>query len=244
MNNNEEITWEKREHIGLLSINNPPENYLNNPEFISMDLLKEISTDKTIKGIIIKGTGRHFSAGANLENLKKIANEESVLFEKMTKGKALLDFIENLRIPVIAAVSGVCFGGGLEIALVAHIRICTENAIFAFPETNYNIMPGLAGTIRLAKLIGKGKAAEIILSGEVVNSVKAKEVRLVDYIVPSKEINDFTIDFLNRLVADRDPDVIESVMMSIQNAGRMSFEDAVKEETKLFCRLALKNMKE
>ncbi len=243
MNSQKYLSWEKKGHVGILGLNNPPENYIYDPEFISIELLEKIAADKKIKGIIIKGTGRHFSAGADINNLKKLSESESLLFDKMTKGKQLLDIIENFQVPVVAAISGACFGGGLEIALAAHIRICSENALFAFPETNLNIMPGLGGTVRLSKLTGKARAIEIILSGEIVNSSKANEIKLVDYVVPSKEIHHFAFEFLEKMTADRDIEVINSVMKSIHNSRNMSFDDALKEETKLFCHLVVKNMK-
>jgi enoyl-CoA hydratase/carnithine racemase len=236
--------WEKIGAIGVLSIHNPPENFLEEPEFIKIGLLEELSGDATLKGIIIKGTGRHFSAGADMNKLKQLTKNEALLAKKISDGKNIIHFVENLNIPVIAAISGVCFGGGLEIALACHIRICSENASFAFPETNYGIMPGLGGTVMLSKLIGAGRSAEIILTGEIVNAQKALALRLADHVVPTKELHAFTIDFLNRMIADRDNDVIRSVMKSINNSQTLSFERALEEETKLFCALAIKNMQD
>jgi len=98
--------------------------------------------------------------------------------------------------------------------------------------------------VRLSKITGKAKAIEIILSGEIVNSEKAHEIRLVDYVVPSKEIHPFVLDFLEKMTSDREIDVINSVMKSIHNSRNLSFDEALKEETKLFCQLVVKNMKE
>ena len=238
------ITWEKIGPIGILSIDNPPENYLENPEFIQIGLLKKISEDVTLKGMIIKGTGRHFSAGADMKKLKQLSLDEKLLFEKISDGKKLIDFIDNLYIPVVAVVNGVCFGGGLEIALACHFRICNENVLFAFPESNHDIMPGLGGTVRLARLIGSGKAAEIILTGEPVDAQKALEIGLADYVQSTKELQPFAIDFLNRMTTGRDIDVIHSVMKSINNSLTLPFEKALEEETILFCSLAVKNLKD
>jgi enoyl-CoA hydratase len=160
----------------------------------------------------------------------------------MINGKKIIRLIENMDVPVVAVISGVCFGAGLEIALASHIRVCSENAIFAFPETNYGIMPGLGGTVMLTKLIGSGKSAEIILSGDIVNAPRALELKLVDHVVPAKELQDFSMRLLNRLTTDRDIDVIRSVMRSIHNADILSFEIALEKETKLFCSLAVKDM--
>lgn len=236
--------WERTGGIGVLSLYSSHENYLDDPEFIKLELLEKIFSDPGLKGVIIKGSGRHFSAGADMDKLKQLAKDESILIKKISAGKRLIRFIENAQVPVIAEIKGVCLGGGLEIALACHIRICSDNALFAFPETNYGIMPGLGGTITLSKLIGAGRSAEIILSGDIVDAQKAQELKLVDYIVPSKELHAFTVDFLDKMTGERDTDVIRSVMKSIHNSQTMEFEKALEEETKLFCALAIRNMQE
>jgi enoyl-CoA hydratase/carnithine racemase len=234
--------WVRSGTTGILSLQSSKENYLDDPEFIRLDLLKKIFNEPGLKGIIIRGSGRHFSAGADLTQLKQLAGDEPTLFNKISAGKELVKLIVNARIPVIAEISGICFGGGLEIALACHIRICSENALFAFPETNYGIIPGLGGTVTLTKLIGSGRSAEIILSGDMINARKALELKMVDYVLPSGELHDYTTAYLDRLTSDRDTEVIHAVMQSIYNAENMEFEKALEEETKLFCALALKNM--
>ena len=242
MKHQKNIFWEKIGAIGVLSINNPPENFIEEPEFAGKAQIEEILNDTALKGIIIKGTGRHFSAGADRNKLMELAQNEDLLYNKITEGKELIRSIDNMNIPVIAAIKGVCFGAGLEIALACHIRICSENALFAFPESNHGIMPGLGGTIMLTKLIGAGKSAEIILTGDIVNAQKALELRLADYVVPSKELNGFSMSYLERMTSDREIDVINSVMRSVHNSQILSFEKALKEETKLFCALVVKSM--
>jgi enoyl-CoA hydratase/carnithine racemase len=242
MNHQNNISWEKQGTIGILSIDNPPENYIREPDFIGKEFIEEISNDLSLKGIIIKGTGRHFSAGADIEKLKHLARNEDLLFKKLSDGKDIIRMIENLNVPVAAAIKGVCFGAGLEIALACHFRICSENALFAFPETNHGIMPGLGGTVMLSKLIGPGKSAEIILTGEIVNSQKALDFKLVDYVLPGKELLNFSVNMLGKMTSDRDIDVVHSVMKSIHNALTLPFEEALGEETKLFCALAVKSM--
>jgi enoyl-CoA hydratase len=244
MENLKNILWEKNDSIGVLSINNPPENFIQEPEFIDLDFFKKITFDNTLKGIILCGTGRHFSAGADLNELKKLARDEKLLEKKLFNGKQIIQFIDSLNIPVVAGISGVCFGAGLELALACHIRICSEKAIFAFPEVNHGIMPGMGGTVMLSKLIGQGRSAEIILGGETVNDGKAMEIGLVDYMVPSKEVINFATDFLKRITYDRDIHVIKSIMKSIHNSLNMSFEQALIEETKLFCGLAIRSLQD
>jgi enoyl-CoA hydratase/carnithine racemase len=236
--------WEKSGSIGILALNNPPENLIEEPEFITRELLNIILNDTDLKGIIIKGAGRHFSAGADMEKLKTFAQNHNTLSQKISKGKDIIHIIDRLNIPVVAAISGVCFGAGLEIALACHIRMCSENALFAFPEINYGFMPGMGGTVMLSRLVGIGKSAEIILSGELVNANKALEIRLADQIVPKNDLHAYSLSYLTKMTEDREVDVIHSVMQSIHNSQVMSFENALEEETRLFCALAIKSMQE
>ena len=126
------LSWERQGDYGILSISNGKENYLDQPDFISIELLRKWTSEEGLKGIIIQGIGRNFSAGADLKNLIELAKNQNLLAEKINKGKKLLELIENLNIPVIASINGICFGGGLEIALACHIRIASEKALFAF----------------------------------------------------------------------------------------------------------------
>jgi enoyl-CoA hydratase/carnithine racemase len=234
--------WKRAGSIGLLSLHSPRGNYLEEPGFIPLPLLEELFSEPGLKGVIIKGGGRHFSAGADLAQLKLLAKDDTLLAEKITAGKTLIRLIESLDVPVVAEISGVCFGGGLEIALACHIRICSDNALFAFPEVNYGIMPGLGGTVMLTRLIGPGRSAEMILSGDMANAEKALEMKLVEYIVPSVDLNSFTLEYLHKLTDDREVEVIRSVMKSIRNSLAMDMESALAEETRLFCALAVSNM--
>jgi enoyl-CoA hydratase/carnithine racemase len=234
--------WEKIGAIGVLTIHNPPANLIEEPVFFSKEQIERILDDNTLKGILIKGTGHHFSAGADMNKLRNLVQDEDLLFKKLSAGKDLIRTIETMNIPVVAAVKGVCFGAGLEIALACHIRICSENALFAFPETNHSIMPGLGGTVMLTKLIGVGKSTEIILTGEIVNAQKALDINLVSHVVPAKDLMTFSFGLLERLTSDREMDVIHSVMKSIHNSQTLSFENALEEETKLFCSLVVKSM--
>jgi enoyl-CoA hydratase/carnithine racemase len=236
--------WEKEGDIGILSISNPPGNLISMPDFIEEEQLNDWLNDKTIKGILILGAGRHFSAGADLDNLRKLAWNKKLLEDKMSKGRKLIHIIGRAEIPVVAAIRGACFGGGLEIALACHVRICSENSMFAFPEINHGLIPGLGGSAMLSDLTGEGRSLEIILSGNVVDAQKALELRITDYVVPAKETESFALKYLENLTHDRDVEIIRSVMKSIHNSRIMPFEEALREETKLFCKLARKNLEE
>ena len=230
--------WVRMGEIGILSISNGKENYLNTPDFLNPDALKKWTSEDNLKGIIITGAGRNFSAGADMKNLKALVENEIILNEKMNEGKAILDFIEDLNIPVISAINGVCFGGGLEIALASHMRICSPKALFAFPEINHGIIPGLGGTYRLTRLIKKG-TYEILLNGDMMNAEEAKKIGLIDYISESKDSKELAMDKLENMIKDRSIEVIQSVMKAIKNSKILNKNEALKSETELFCKLAV-----
>ncbi len=230
--------WVRMGEIGILSISNGKENYLNTPDFLNPDALKKWTSEDNLKGIIITGAGRNFSAGADMKNLKALVEDEIILKKKMNEGKAILDFIEDLNIPVISAINGVCFGGGLEIALASHMRICSPKALFAFPEVNHGIIPGLGGTYRLTQLIKKG-TYEILLNGDMMNAEEAKKIGLTDYISESKDSMDLAMEKLENMIKDRSIEVIQSVMKAIKDSKTLDKNEALKSETELFCKLAV-----
>ena len=232
------LAFDHIDDIGLLTLNLPPQNFVPQPDFIDLDELKKWIVVNNFKGLIIQGAGRHFSAGADLKKLFQFALDEKQLIGKMAKGKALLDFIYNLNIPVIGAIKGSCFGAGLEIALACHIRVCTSNSLFAFPEINHNLMPGLAGTLRLSEVAGFSNAMKMMLTGDIFNAEKALEMKLVDYVTDEKDIKDFALKMMKRMTDHRPREVIHSIMTSLHNYRKLSFAEALREETRLFCKLA------
>lgn len=241
MNNFKITDWELKDNIGILTINNPPQNLLIEPDFVDVNNLKIWTSNNLIKGLIITGNGRNFSAGADKEELFKIVkNNKTILKNKLKKGLKVLNYIENLLIPTVSAINGFCFGGGLEIALSTHFRICSTNSFFAFPETDLGLIPGLDGTLRLPKLIGRNKSLYMVLSGEIIDAQKALELGLVDYVVPKNEALEASKNFIKKMIDSRSIDVINSVIKSLNNFKKLSIEKAMKEEMKMFCSLAVK----
>ena len=235
--------WEKIGSIGIISISNGKENYLIEPEFLKLKDLKEWTNDTDLKAIIIRGIGRNFSAGASLSDLLLLSENENNLSDKINAGKEVLDFIENLNIPVIASINGVCFGGGLEIALACHMRIASENALFAFPEANLGLIPGLGGIYRMINLLGHHYIYELILNANMINTTDSKKMGLIDYVSDSKNSFEFALEKIKSLTNDRPIELIQSVMRAIHNATKLERSEALKIETELFCKLALKVIK-
>lgn len=236
---NDFIDWSVNGEIGIMILNNPPQNYIPAPEFISPAILEKEISSAEIKGIIIQGKGRHFSAGADLGELRKLAKDYFHLQNEMTHGKDLLDYIDQLQIPVISAVSGACFGGGLEIALSTHMIFCTESSLFAFPEINSDLMPGFGGTIRLSRRIGIPESMVMMLSGDIIDAPTALSLKMVDRILPNKEVMDFSLKLIQKMVSGKSIKVINHIVKSLKNSQTLSFQQAMKEETKLFCDLAV-----
>ncbi|HPS28058.1 MAG TPA: enoyl-CoA hydratase/isomerase family protein [Bacteroidales bacterium] len=237
MSQSANILIEKKGCISVLKINSPPQNYLKSPSFISKELLYNIADDQEIKGIIITGTGRHFSAGADLENLFELVKYPDILKQEMTAGSELLEQISELKIPVIAAINGVCWGGGLEIALSCHIRFASAKALFAFPEINSALLPGLGGIVRMVKESGTFAAIANVLSGEIFDAEKALKLNVVHQLT-EENVLEYSLKYLNSLLESKPKKVIVSIMQSIHNAYKLPLHEALHEETLMFCELA------
>jgi enoyl-CoA hydratase/carnithine racemase len=232
------VTFEVIDCIGIIRLNTPPANELPIPEFISPSLFMQWTASPTLKGLIIKGEGKNFSTGGNLETIFNTSSNPETLMAMMQDGHALLNTIYKLDIPVIAAINRVCFGGGLEIALACHIRVASENALLAFPESNQNLMPGMGGTFRLPALTGVSEAARIILSGDIVNATDAKALGIIDHVAPKDQAFEFAWQLMQKMTRDRPVTVIRSVMRSLKNSFELSQDQAITEEIRLFCDLA------
>lgn len=232
------IVVEKKGCIALIKIDNPPQNYLKSPAFMSMEQLQTLADDAEIKGLVISGTGRHFSAGADLENLFTMVKNSEALKHEMTAGSMLLEYISGLNIPVAAAIKGACWGGGLEIAMSCHIRFASSKSLFAFPEINSHLIPGLGGVVRLVNQSGNYHALSLLLSGDIINAETALEYNLVHQLYED-DVLEQTIKYVGSLVESKPKKVITSVMQAIHNANKLPLHEALHEETRMFCELAI-----
>jgi enoyl-CoA hydratase len=236
--NPENITLELNGCIAVIKLSNPPQNFIKNPSFVSRNFLQNIAEMEEVKGIVITGMGRHFSAGADLSTVFQMAKNVKNLNEQMQAGKDLLEFISFFPLPVIAAINGVCWGGGLEIALACHIRFASAKALFAFPEINSNLMPGLGGIYRIAHKTGTAKSLAILLSGDTFDAEKALECSIIEKIT-EENVLEYSIQYLKNLVESKPKKVISNIMQAIHNAKTLELHEALHEETRLFCELAL-----
>jgi enoyl-CoA hydratase len=190
-------------------------------------IIEESYTCINIKGIIITGDGeKAFVAGADIKELSVLSEKKAL--ELALKGQRLFKRIEDCPKPVIAAVNGFALGGGCELAMACHMRIATTNAKFGQPEVNLGIIPGYGGTQRLAQHVGRGKALELILTGDLIGAEEAKSLGLVNHVVENQnQLIELSLNILNK-ISTKAPIAIARAIESI-NAG-YSFE-AVGYET-------------
>jgi enoyl-CoA hydratase/carnithine racemase len=238
MTNLKSVTFEVVDFIGIITLNDPPANELAIPEFIPISHFKQWTSAPSLKGLIIKGMGRNFSAGGQLAAIFRASENPEILNSMMKDGLSLLENVQNLDIPVIAAINRVCFGGGLEIALACHIRVASENALLAFPEVNQNLMPGMGGTYRLPSVTGFAHSAKMILAGDTVIAAEAKAMGIIDHIAPKDQSFEYAWTLMQKMTKDRPVKVIRAIMTALKNASVLSRDEAMIEETRLFCSLA------
>jgi enoyl-CoA hydratase/carnithine racemase len=224
--------------IGCIVFSNPPFNYLPEPEFERPGVLREFLSGPELKAVIVMGEGRHFCAGADREHLDKMVHDVKLLKRNLDKGKALLDIIRYATIPVAAAIRGSCLGGGLEIALACHFRIAAASAMFGFPESGKNLMPGLGGTVASQETIRRAGVIDLAVSGRMVGADEALSMGIIDKSCPPAAVEREAREFLERLTEDRQCGLVRKIMESIHNARRLSLADALARETELFCEAA------
>src|SRR6185369_6268927 len=183
------VLYEKKGAIAYVTVNRPKVlNALNTPTWKDLRTAFEDARDDTaIRGVILTGAGnKAFIAGADISELAHVSAFEAEQSSRF--GQGVLDLIENLGKPVIAAVNGFALGGGCETAMACTIRIAVENAKFGQPEVALGLLPGGGGTQRLPRLVGKGRALHLILSGEMISAQEAYRIGLVNEVVPPAEL--------------------------------------------------------
>ncbi len=197
------ILYEKRDRVATVTMNRPKVMNAMNPTVIEelRAAFTEVRRDPSIRGAILTGAGdKAFAAGMDLS----IAAQQTALEaqELMRAGKTLLNMIESLGKPVIAAVNGYALGGGLEIAMACTFRLAAEEARLGQPEVKWGIMPGWGGTQRLPRLVGAGRALEMILTGAFVDAQEACRIGLVNEVVPRRELLARTEKILAQIAAN------------------------------------------
>ena len=185
----ENVLYDKRAGIAYATVNRPKAlNALDTPTWTDLrSAFEDARDDVDVRGVILTGAGdRAFIAGADISELAHVTAYEAQQSSRF--GQGVLDLIENLGKPVIAAINGFALGGGCETAMACTIRIAVEAAKFGQPEVKLGLLPGGGGTQRLPRLVGKGRALQLILTGEMISAQEAYRIGLVNEIVPAAEL--------------------------------------------------------
>jgi enoyl-CoA hydratase len=185
----ENLLYEKKNAIAYVTLNRPTVlNALNQRTWENLrTAFEDARDDAQVRGVILTGAGdKAFIAGADISELAHVTAVEAE--ESSTFGQAVLNLIENLGKPVIAAVNDFALGGGCETAMACTIRVASENVKFGQPEVKLGVIPGGGGTQRLPRLVGKGRALQLILSGEMISAQEAYRIGLVNEVVPAADL--------------------------------------------------------
>lgn len=213
------LLYEVRGGIAVLTVNRPDKlNALNDQVIAELgQAARTIAADPAIRGTILTGAGpKAFVAGADISELASQSPQRAK--ERSLAGQAVFREFEAMRKPVIAAVNGFCLGGGCELAMACHLRLASESAKFGQPEVKLGIGPGYGGTVRLPRLVGTGRALELLLTGIVIDAQEAWRIGLVNRVVPAEKLLAEAEALLNTILA-QGPLAVASVL-ELVDAGQ------------------------
>jgi enoyl-CoA hydratase len=197
------ISVEKKAALAYLTVNRPKAlNALNRATLEEIGAaLEDIRGDAGISGLIVTGAGgKAFVAGADITEIASISSVEASAFTR--RGQAVFDLLENLGKPSVAAVDGFALGGGCELAMACTLRVATESARFGQPEVKLGVIPGFGGTQRLPRLVGRGRALQMILTGEPIDAQEAHRIGLVNEIVATEKLLERAAEILRKIGAN------------------------------------------
>jgi enoyl-CoA hydratase len=229
----ENVLVEKRGRVAILTINRPDKlNALNiatrNEILAAFDQLEK---DDEVRVVVVTGAGeKAFIAGADIN---EFAGMTAVNQRAVMKGRRAFDAVEDFPKPVIAMINGFALGGGCELAMACDIRIASTRAKLGQPEIKLGIIPGGGGTQRMTRLIGEGKAMELMLTGDMISAEEAKQLGLVNHVFAPEELEAKTLELANR-IAELSPVALAMAKASVKNASRMNLREGLDSEVDLF----------
>jgi len=230
----ENVRIEVRDGLLVLTIDRP--KVLNELNAATVEEIYQVfaaaRSDEKVKAVIVTGGGeKAFVAGADIGELAQ--KTPTTGKETSERGQFILSFIERFPKPVIAAINGFALGGGCELALACHIRIASEKAQIGLPEVTLGIIPGYGGTQRMARLLGKGKALELICTGDRIGAAEAERIGLVNKVVPADQLMSAAEEMARKIMA-RGPLAVRAAIEAVMNGSEMPFEEGQFLEATLF----------
>lgn len=231
------LTMEVADRIATLTINRPDKlNALNDATISELGhAIDEVRVRDDIAGLILTGAGRAFAAGADISEL---TNQTPVLAKARSRGgQEIFRRLETSPKPVIAAVNGFALGGGCELAMACHVRVAADDAKFGQPEVKLGISPGYGGTQRLARLVGKGRALQLLLTGETIDANEAFRIGLVNQVVPAANLHSAARAMIGQMLANG-PLALALCIEAVDRGLEMSLDEGLILEANHFGLLA------
>ncbi|MDR2568856.1 MAG: enoyl-CoA hydratase/isomerase family protein [Oscillospiraceae bacterium] len=227
------IKYEKHGMVGQITIDRPEAlNALNGDMLDQLDKLLDTICSDEIRCVILTGAGeKAFVAGADIGSMRSMTKKEGAAWSKL--GNDVFNKLENISIPVIAAVNGYALGGGCELALACDIRIASENAIFAQPEVSLGVSAGFGGTQRLPRLIGVAHAKELLYTGVRIDAVEAYRIGLINKIYPSYSLLEEALKLAEK-IAKNAPIAVRATKEAINHGIDTDLDIGIKKESELF----------
>lgn len=227
------LLTELEQGVLTVTVNRPDKlNALNRTVFDDLyALMDQVDTDPTIRGVILTGSGaKAFVAGADISEFTALSKEEAMTLAK--RGQDCFFRLERSYKPILAAVNGFALGGGCELAMSCHFRIASENAKFGQPEVNLGLIPGYGGTQRLTQLVGKGRAMELMMSGNMIPAAEAHRMGLVNHVFPLESLLEEAKKLMNTILS-KGPQAVGRVIAAV-NAASSPNDGGYTEEVRLF----------
>ncbi|HEX7313124.1 MAG TPA: enoyl-CoA hydratase-related protein [Pyrinomonadaceae bacterium] len=229
----ETLLVERRGRVAVITINRPQKlNALNiQTRAEGAAALEELREDESVRVVVITGAGeKAFVAGADIGEFE---GRTAVSQRDVMTARSLFTAVDTFPKPVIAMINGFCLGGGCELALSCDIRVASETARFGQPEINLGIIPGGGGTQRLTRLVGEGKAMELILTGDMIDAQHAYNLGLVNLVVPAADLEAKTMELANR-IAEKSPIALRMAKEAVKTAARANLDEGLRREIDLF----------
>ena len=229
----ETLLVERRGRVAVITINQPQKlNALNiQTRSEGAAALEELREDESVRVVVITGAGeKALVAGADIAEFE---GRTAVTQRDVMTARSLFTAVDTFPKPVIAMINGFCLGGGCELALSCDIRVASETARFGQPEINLGIIPGGGGTQRLTRLVGEGKAMELILTGDMIDAQHAYNLGLVNLVVPAADLEAKTLELANR-IAEKSPVALRMAKEAVKTAARANLDEGLRREIDLF----------
>ncbi|HKT35967.1 MAG TPA: enoyl-CoA hydratase-related protein [Nitrospira sp.] len=219
--------------IARITLHNPPANTITGSVLGELEhVLSEVEQDTYVRAVIVTGSGRFFCAGADIHDLTRL-NTSHAGTEFALQGQALFNHIERYEKPVLAAINGICVGGGLELALACHMRIAASGATLGLPEITLGLIPGFGGTQRLPRVVGMSKAAEMMLTGASITADEALRIGLVSGVAPGGELMT-QAESLAGAIATHGEAAVQAVLHAIRGGFDIPLSEGLVREAELF----------